>query len=846
MTPDQDHPGGYRAFLAAKAQLAPATGIDIDPDKVHPVLKHHQRDAVLWAARGGRRALFEAFGLGKTLQQLEIERLILAEHGGGRGLIVCPLGVRQEFARDAALLGLETTFIRTAAEASRDGVYLTNYESVRDGKLDPRGFDVVSLDEAAVLRGFGGTKTFRELMRLYEGSAAFRFVATATPSPNEYIELLSYAAFLDILDVGQGKTRFFKRDSAHADRLTLHPHMEDEFWAWVASWALFLNKPSDLGHPDDGYDLPPLDIRWHEVQSPLAPLFGPGQHKDGQGFLYRDASLGVTDAAREKRTSLDARVAKTAEIVTESPDDHFLLWHDLEDERRAIEAAVPGTVSVWGSQDLDERERRITGFGDGQFRILSTKPVIAGAGCNFQRHCHRAVFTGIGFKFADFIQAVHRIHRFLQDQPVRIDIIYSEAERGIRDQLERKWRQHDALVDRMGEIIRGRDLAREALATGLARTAGIQRREISGDGWQVVNNDAVEECAAMGDGNAGLIVTSIPFATQYEYTPSYNDFGHTEDNSHFWAQMDFLTPELYRVLAPGRIAAIHVKDRIAPGGLTGLGFQTLQPFHAEAIGHYLRHRFALMAMITVVTDVVRENNQTYRLGWTEQCKDGTKMGAGLPEYILVFRKPPTDNSASYADIPAVKSKRDYSRARWQVDAHGFWRSSGNRPLLPEELENLPAREVFRRFRDHQAANVYDYGQHVRIGEHLDTRGRLPSGFMLLQPPSWHDQVWTDIARMRTLNMMQERKGQQFHLCPLQFDIVERLIARYSNEGDTVLDPFGGLMTVPYCAVKMGRHGTGIELNTRYFLDGATYVKAAATDTSTPALFDLVNDLDEAS
>src|SRR5260370_1955821 len=251
MTPDRARPDGgriegYRAFLAAKAQLAPVSGIDVDPGRVHPVLKPHQRDAVLWAVKGGRRALFEAFGLGKTLQQLEIERLILAEHGGGRGLIVCPLGVRQEFARDAALLGIETTFIRDRAGAGREGVYLTKCESVRDGKLDPRSFDVVSLDEAAVLRGFGGTKTFRELMRLYEGSAAFRFVATATPSPNEYIELLSYAAFLDILDVGQGKTRFFKRDSSHADRLPLHPPMEAHFCASISSSPLFSHTPSYL------------------------------------------------------------------------------------------------------------------------------------------------------------------------------------------------------------------------------------------------------------------------------------------------------------------------------------------------------------------------------------------------------------------------------------------------------------------------------------------------------------------------------------------------------------------------------------------------------------------------
>jgi hypothetical protein len=834
-------PPGYLEFLDAKARLATSSGLDIDPADVHPVLKPHQRDAVVWAVRGGRRAIFASFGLGKSLMQLEAERLVLAKLGGGRGLIVCPLGVRQEFIRDAKLLGLEVTFIRTAAEALWDGIYITNYESVRDGKLDPRGFDVVSLDEAAILRGFGGTKTFRELMRLYEGSAAYRFVATATPSPNEYIELLSYAAFLDILDVGQGKTRFFKRDSTKADRLTLHPHMEHEFWLWVSSWALFLQKPSDLGYDDTGYELPALDVRWHEVDSPLAPYFGAGVHKDGQGFMFRDATFGVQEAAAEKRTSLDSRVAKTAELVAADPDDHFILWHDLEDERRAIAAAVPGAVSVWGSQDLDEREQSIADFSDGKIQILSTKPVLAGSGCNFQRYCHRAIFTGIGFKFSDFIQAIHRIQRFLQNEPVRIDIIYSEAEKGIKAQLERKWQQHDELVANMGEIIREHGLAAGAMAAGLTRSAGVRRQEARGEGYLLANNDAVLETAEMETDSVGLIVTSVPFSTQYEYSPSYNDFGHNEDNARFWEQMDYLTPELFRVLQPGRVAAIHVKDRIAPGGLTGLGFQTLQPFHAEAITHYMKHGFALLAMITVVTDVVRENNQTYRLGWTENCKDGSKMGSGLPEYVLVFRKPPTDNSDGYADTPVVKSKSDYSRARWQTDAHGFWRSSGNRPLLPHELDSLPAAQIFRRFRDHYTAQVYDYAEHVEAGEHLDRKGRLPSGFMLLQPPSWHPDVWTDVARMRTLNMMQERKGQQFHLCPIQFDIVDRLLDRYSMPGETVFDPFGGIMTVPYCAVKAGRFGRASELSPRYFVDGVAYVKSAADEASAPALFDLADE-----
>lgn len=826
----------YTEFLQAKASLATESGLACDPSEVHPLLKPHQRDTVVWAVRGGRRAIFASFGLGKTLIQLEIVRLVLAKLGGGRGLIVCPLGVRQEFIRDARLIGLEPQFIRAASEASTDGIYLTNYETIREGKLDPRQFDVVSLDEAAILRGFGGTKTFREFMRLYEGSDNYRFVATATPSPNEYIELLAYAAFLDVMDVGQAKTRFFKRNSEKADKLTLLPHMERQFWLWCASWALFLQKPSDLGHPDDGYRLPPLDVRWHEIPSEI-PAEGVVD-RSGRAALFANAAIGVQDAAREKRASLAARVDKMREILAESPDEHFLLWHDLEDERRAIEAAIPDAVTVWGSQDLDERERRILAFSDGEFRLLATKPVIAGSGCNFQRHCHRAVFLGIGFKFNDFIQAIHRIHRFLQDQPVRIDLIYTEAERDIRRQLERKWAQHDELVAGMGQIIREYGLSHEAMSASLHRSIGVERQEVAGDRYRLVNNDAVLEAEAMESDSVGLIVTSIPFATQYEYTPSYNDFGHTEDNAHFWAQMDYLTPHLLRVLQPGRVAAIHVKDRVVPGGMTGLGFQTVQPFHCEAITHYTKHGFAFLGMKTIVTDVVRENNQTYRLGWTEQCKDGSKMGAGLPEYVLLFRKPPTDASNGYADTPVVKDKASYTRARWQVDAHGYARSNGDRPLTPEDFAGLAADEVFKLFRDHYLANVYDYETHVAIGESLEAHRRLPSGFMLLQPPSWHPDVWTDVARMRTLNMMQERKGQQFHLCPLQFDIVDRLIVQFSMEGETVFDPFGGLMTVPYCAVKLRRRGLAVELNAQYFRDGVAYVKAAAAEMAMPSLFDL--------
>jgi hypothetical protein len=244
-------------------------------------------------------------------------------------------------------------------------------------------------------------------------------------------------------------------------------------------------------------------------------------------------------------------------------------------------------------------------------------------------------------------------------------------------------------------------------------------------------------------------------------------------------------------------------------------------------------------MITVVTDVVRENNQTYRLGWTECCKDGSKMGVGCPEYVLLFRKLPTDTSRAYADVPVLKSKEEYTRAQWQLDAHAYWRSSGNRLLTTDELASTPISDLQRVYRDQSRNAVYNYQQHVELAKRLDDDGRLPSTFMVVAPGSHTDEVWDDVNRMRTLNGEQVRRNVQMHVCPLQFDIVERIINRFSNKGDLVFDPFGGISTVPYMAVKMGRNGYGSELNPDYWKDGCGYLKNAELEADMPTLFDLM-------
>lgn len=833
----------YTEFLESKFHFSQSHGFDIAPDSIHPLLKPHQRDLVQWAVKRGRAAIFAAFGLGKTIIQIEILRAINAggalaklHNGRARCLIIAPLGVRLEFMRDAEMLSLDIKFVRRTEEVGDDWLYLTNYESVRDGKLDVNLFFAVSLDEASVLRSYG-SKTYQTFLTLFS-DVPYRFVATATPSPNRHKELIHYAGYLGIMDTGQALTRFFQRDSTKANNLTLYPHMEREFYAWLHSWAIFLQRPSDLGYSDEGYDLPPIQVHYHE----LAPKsLGGKVNKDGQVQLINNAAIGLKDAAHEKRESIYLRVEKMLKIVKRDKKAHYLIWHDLEAERHAIQKALPKAKDVYGSQDMDEREQRIMDFADGKFQYLSTKPEIAGSGCNFQRHCSKAIFLGIGYKFNDFIQAIHRVHRFLQTQPVEIHVIYMESERSVLDVLKEKWTEDEALRGKMSDIIKENGLACTGLESELKRSIGVAPMADAGEHFHVVNNDTVQQCSLYKENSIDLILTSIPFGNHYEYTSSYNDFGHNDDNVRFFAQMDYLTPNLLRILRPGRMAAIHVKDRIRFGNVTGYGCPTVDPFHADCIAHYRRHGFLYMGMITVVTDVVRENNQTYRLGWSEQCKDGSKMGVGSPEYVLLLRKLPTDTSKAYADVRVEKSKAEYSRSRWQIDAHAFWRSNGDRFLHPDEVAQLSPEAIARIFQKWTLENLYDHEQHVALGEALDFRGALPATFMSLAPASHAPDVWHDVNRMRTLNGEQTQHGLVNHICPLQFDIVDRIIRRYTNKGDVVLDPFAGLMTVPYRAILMERFGMGVELNADYYRDGLRYLRAAEQKRNAPSLFDALKD-----
>lgn len=687
-------------------------------------------------------------------------------------------------------------------------------------------------------------------------------------------------------------TRFFGRDVNKAGNLQLLPQYEEEFWLWVSTWALFLYKPSDLGYSDVGYELPELNVYWHRLPVDHTQIWNEVDNK-GQYKMLSMASGSINDMHKDKHRTMLDRMAKAKEIVDSYPEtgkhNGILLWHDYEYERQEIEHTLRGydLKTVYGSQDLEKREQAIVDFQDGKYRILATKPVIAGSGCNFQHWSHVNVFLGVSYKWKDFIQSVHRTHRFMQSHPVDLHIIYSESEDGIVSVLKEKWEKHNKLTKKMQLIVQEYGLSKKALEDSMQKTLGVPRREMNSTLYKAYNNDNTLETRNMPENSVDLIVTSIPFDNHYEYTTVVNDFSFNDNNfkkpltSGFWQQMDYLTPELLRVTKPGRKAVIHVKDRILYSYQVDHGLTSTFPFSDETVMHFISHGWVYEGRRTIVTDVVRENNSTYRLGYSEMSKDASKMGSGLPEYLLTFRKPNTDKSQQYADerVNKIKYGKDmsgfsildislgnsigggrgyfecgncghqglelekdfdfvekdrlytkyqcpecgqylifYSRAKWQIDAHSFWQSNGN-ILIPKEW--------------------YDYDAHAGRMETLDFKGNLSASYLQEPPVSHNDMVWDDVVFMQCLNSNQTRRRVTNHVCPLPLDIVRRAIMLYSNFNETVYDPFAGLFTVPYLAIQLGRIGMGCELNSDYYNDGVVYCNEAEQKKLAPTLFDLL-------
>jgi superfamily II DNA or RNA helicase len=439
----------YAAFLTTKRHVAPSVGIDVPPERLHPALFDFQRSVVGWALRKGRAALFLDTGLGKTLCQLA-----WAEHAAERTLILAPLAVARQTVLEGARFDVPVTYARSQAEADErapTGIAITNYEML--GHFDLSRFGAIVLDESSILANFSGVT--KKALVAAARVVPMRLCCTATPAPNDIVELTNHADFLSIMNPREMTTTFFisKGSDQKDGKFRLKSHARAHFFRWLASWAMSVKRPSDIGFEDGAFSLPPLEILPATVETDYVP----------EGQLFATGLHGVTDRAAVRRGTLADRVARTLEIVRAEPDEPWLIWCGLNDEADAVAAGIEDAVQVRGSDTPERKADTLQAFAEGRIRVLVTKPSIAGFGLNFQR-CARMAFVGLGDSYQTYYQSIRRCWRFGQARPVRAWIVLSDLETAIHENVLRKERE-------------SAELSRELIAN----VAAFERREVAGD-----------------------------------------------------------------------------------------------------------------------------------------------------------------------------------------------------------------------------------------------------------------------------------------------------------------------------------------------------------------------------
>lgn len=424
---------GYQEFLAAKRKRVHEIGPRVDRADIHPMLHDWQAEIVQWAAQTGRAAIWADTGLGKTFMQVEWLRLVTA---GRRGLIVAPLAVCHQTIREAAKIGVHATYVRTSAQVTGPGIYVTNYEMVEH--FDPLEFVAVVLDEASILKQSDG-KTRTMLIRHFE-QVPFRLACTATPAPNDPEELTNQAEFLGHMSRTHMLAAYFIHDDTG---WRLKGHAREPMMNWMATWALAIRKPSDMGYSDDGYDLPGLTITPHLIEVPI----------EAEGQLFPTDLGGVGGRAAVRRETLDARCEQAAKLVMDEPDEPWLLWCGLNAEAERLADLIPGAVNVDGSWSPDDKAQALLDFADGKIARLITKPSIAAMGLNWQ-HCARMAFVGLSDSYEQYYQSIRRCYRYGQTRVVHAHIILSEIEGQIAVNVARKEREASSITAQLVRAMR--------------------------------------------------------------------------------------------------------------------------------------------------------------------------------------------------------------------------------------------------------------------------------------------------------------------------------------------------------------------------------------------------------
>lgn len=646
----------YESFLRTKMHAFQPCGFE--PGDLNAALFPFQADIVRWAIRKGRAAIFADCGLGKTICQLEWGKHV-ADHTHKPVLVFAPLAVSGQTAKEGDRFGIRVKVCRTQGDIE-DGEDITNYEKLQHFRAD--AFGGIVLDESSILKGFDG-KT-RKALTDWAESIPYRLCCTATPAPNDYMELGNHAEFLGVMTLLEMLATFFVHDGGDTSKWRLKRHAEKEFWKWMCSWAVAIRKPSDLGYSDEGFVLP--ELRMHQITVPANTI--------EEGLLFPVEAKTMEERRRARKSSIDARVQRCADLINGSRDQ-WMVWCNLNDESEALSRSITGAVEVTGSDSEAHKENSVIAFCKGEIQRMVSKSLIYGYGMNLQ-NCHKTAIVGLSDSWEQFYQLIRRFWRFGQKHPVDCYVIVSETEGAVVRNIERKEQQAKEMMDGMVEQMKIE--MQKQVRGAVERTSHLVNQEEHADGWRVILGDCVNEVSLMAEGSIDYTIFSPPFASLYTYSNSERDMGNCRDHAEFYSHFKFLVKDLLRVTKPGRLLSFHCMN--LPMTKERDGEIGIWDFRGELIRIFVDAGFVFHSEVVIWKDPVTAMQRTKALGllYKQLRKDSCRSRQGIPDYLVTMRKS-GDNPE-----PVTKTHEGFPVSLWQNYASPVWMDINPSDTLQKE------------------------------------------------------------------------------------------------------------------------------------------------------------------
>ncbi len=602
----------YQDFLLAKQKSHIFSGFDIDESNLNKSMFDFQKFIVKRALKAGKYAIFADCGLGKTLMQLEWANQV-NQHTGKPVLILAPLAVSGQTIKEGKKFHIDVC----KYDGGNSPIQISNYEQLEN--INTSIFSGVVLDESSILKNFDGA-TKKLIIDLFVNTP-YKLACTATPSPNDPMELGNHSEFLDVMSRNEMLAMYFVHDGGETSKWRLKGHAVKLFYQFIGSWAIMLNKPQDIGFTMKGYDLPKLNLIEKQIKTP----------KRDNGSLFNDAIISATNFNQELRLTKDLRLKQVVDIVNSRPDENFIIWIKQNEEGELLKSMIPEAIEVKGSDSNEWKEKNLLGFAENKFRILISKTKIASFGMNYQ-NCRNQIFASLDFSFEGLYQAIRRSYRFGQKNEVNIFLITTDTMANVKQSIDNKQKQFELMQDEMSKAINA-NISGNTLTT---LTYDIESKK--NEHYYIKRGDCVQLIKELDNESIGLSVFSPPFAELYTYSSHFEDMGNSKDYTEFLIQFGFLIKELHRVMMQGRNVAVHCMDLPIQKGKEG--FIGLRDFSGMILRAFEDAGFIYHSRVTIWKDPVVEMQRTKALGLLHKQvkKDSTMSRVGIPDYVMIFRK----------------------------------------------------------------------------------------------------------------------------------------------------------------------------------------------------------------